>query len=55
VRTEAKELPKIRHRSPEMRQRDHIVTLREEEFLMEGRVGLEVLFPKVEEEVEEEK
>jgi hypothetical protein len=38
-----------------MRQRNHIVTLREEEVLTEGRVGVEVIFPKVEEEAEEDK
>jgi hypothetical protein len=38
-----------------MRQRSHIVTLRKEEVLIEDRVMVEVLFPEVEEEAEEEK
>jgi hypothetical protein len=38
-----------------MRQRNHIVTLREEEVPKEGRVVVKVLFPEEEEEVEEEK
>jgi hypothetical protein len=38
-----------------MRQRSHIVTLREEEVPEKGRVVVEALFPEEEEEAEEEK
>jgi hypothetical protein len=41
--------------NPRMRQRNHIVTLREEEVPKEDRVVVEVIFPKEEEEAEEEK
>jgi hypothetical protein len=38
-----------------MKWRKHIVTLREEEVPEEGRVVVQTLFPKEEEEAEEEK
>jgi hypothetical protein len=44
-----------KHKIPKVRQRNHIVTLREEEVPEEGRVVVETLFPEEEEEVEEEK
>ena len=45
----------IRYRSPKLRQRNHIVTLREEEFPEEGRVVVETLFLEEEEEAKEER
>jgi hypothetical protein len=42
-----------RHRSPKVRQRNHIVTLREEKVPEEDRVVVETLFLEEEEEVEE--
>jgi hypothetical protein len=44
-----------RYKIPKVRQRNHIITLREDEFPKEGRVVAETLFPEEEEEVEEEK
>jgi hypothetical protein len=41
-----------RHKSPKVRQKNHIVTLREEEVPDEGRVVVEFLFLEEEEEVE---
>jgi len=38
-----------------MRQRNHIITLKEEEFPEEGRVVVEVIFPEEVEEVKEDK
>jgi hypothetical protein len=43
----------IRHRIPKVRWRNHIVTLRGEEVLEEGKVVVETLFLEEEEEVEE--
>jgi hypothetical protein len=44
-----------RHRSPKVRLRNHIVTLKEEEILEGDRVVVETLFLEEKEEVEEEK
>jgi hypothetical protein len=44
-----------RHRSPNARQRNHIVTLREDEVLKDDKVVVDTLFLEEEEEVEEAK
>ena len=43
----------IRHRKPRMRQRNYIVTLKEEEVLEEDRLVGEILFLEEEGDVEE--
>jgi hypothetical protein len=44
-----------RHRIPKVRLRNHIVTLKEEEVLEGDRMLVETIFPKEEEEAEEER
>jgi hypothetical protein len=51
----AKELPMTRHKIPKVRQRNHIVTLREEEVPNEDRVVVETLFLEKEEDIQEER